>query len=490
MNKIRLHAPKSRSNLQVGILSFLIGLIVGRTSLGSMPLLVSSSLSKEITITRTTPSDIRFTIERNQRHGDQHVKTRTNTMTINTRILTAVFGEVTVPLLRTLQELSNSQSSLTDSVDLLESKIAEFALTALESIRSTVDIQTAIELLKEPGPPTVWIHNASYGPKSEISGVGIPARADVKWLLEPLIHNSVLRIPREYPLVHLFGTKPKGQGGGGENFLDIDAETAAGPISVSIAARDGKLASDLVVSSARPSREIYMSTDEIQAELKRITTGKRGLEIGGPSHGFEEAYKVAASTDLVNFSEKTLWGTFKDGSTFNYKNGGTGIVHITDGSTLDGIDDSSYDFVFGSHYLEHLNNPVKALASMKRVLKTGGHAILILPRKEACFDHFRGLGLLEDLLVRYLHNVSESDMRYSNSEAWLLGNDLRSDPGAGTFEELQARTLRFPVNKAIHTMVYDLDLLEILAKSLSFEVVRMGMQTTKELHQWIFIKKM
>jgi hypothetical protein len=127
---------------------------------------------------------------------------------------------------------------------------------------------------------------------------------------------------------------------------------------------------------------------------------------------------------------------------------------------------------------------------MKRVLKTGGHAILILPRKEACFDHFRGLGLLEDLLVRYLHNVSESDMRYSNSEAWLLGNDLRSDPGAGTFEELQARTLRFPVNKAIHTMVYDLDLLEILAKSLSFEVVRMGMQKTMELHQWIFVKKM
>jgi SAM-dependent methyltransferase len=495
MSKTRLGAAKSWSRLQVGVLlcvSFLLGVIMGRNS-GPMPLWVSS-LSKEKTTTTstTTPSnmEIRFTVERNQKHRDQNLNTSSNKVTINSRILKAVFGEVTDPLLRTLQELSNAQPSLTESVDLLESRIAEFAFMALESMRSTLDMNNTINLLKEPGPPTIIIHNASYGPKSGVSGKGIPTRADVKWLLEPLIHNSVLRIPRDYPLVHLFGTKPKGEDGGGENFLDIDAETAAGPVSVSIEAPGGKLASDLVISSARSSREIFLSKDEIQEELKRITTGKRGLEIGGPSSGFEEAYKTAATTDLVNFSEKTLWGTFLDGSTFNYKGGGTGIVHITDGSTLDGIDDNSYDFVFGSHYLEHLNNPFKALASIKRVLKTGGHAVLILPRKEACFDHFRGHGLLEDLLVRYLHKVSESDMRYSNAEAWILGNSLSKDRGAGTFEQLQARTIRYPVNKAIHTMVYDFDLLEILAKSLSFEVVRMGMEKNKNLHQWIFIKKM
>ena len=249
----------------------------------------------------------------------------------------------------------------------------------------------------------------------------------------------------------------------------------------------GKLVSDLVISSARSSRHRLISKEDIQEELKQITTGKI---IGGPTGAFEEAYKTAATTDLVNFSENTLWGTFLNGSTFNYKRGGTGIVHITDGSTLDGISDSSYDFAFGSHYLEHLNNPLKALASMKRVLKTGGHAVLILPRKEGCFDHFRGHGLLEDILVRYLHNVSESDMRYSNTEAWILGNDLSRDRGAGTFEQLQARTIRYPVNKATHTMVYDLDLLEILAKSLSFEVVRMGIQKGANLNQWIFMKKM
>ena len=496
MDNRKFGAPTSRSHLQVGILlSFLIGLIVGRASSGPVTVLISSSHSEEIprTSTSTTPFDIQFTVQRDQRrHGDQNLKTphpRTNTTTINSRILTAVFGEVTDPMLRTLQELSNAQPSLTDSVDLLESQIAEFALMAMESMRSTLDVHTAIELLKEPGLPTIWIHNASYGPKSGISGEGIPTRADVKWLLEPLIHNSLLRIPSGYPLVHLFGTKPKGKGEGGENFLEIHAETADGPVSVSIEAPGGKLASDLVVSSTRPSREIYMSLDDIQEEMKRVTAGKRGLEIGGPTGDFAEAYKVANTTDLVNFSEKTLWGTFKDGSTFTYGEGGTGIVHITDGSTLDGIDDSSYDFVFGSHYLEHLNNPLKALASMKRVLKTGGHTVLILPRKEACFDHLRGFGRLEDLLVRYLHEVSESDMRYSNAEAWLLGNDLRLDPGAGTFDEFQARTLRFPVNKAIHTMVYDLDLLEILAKSLSFEVVRMGIQKDT-FHQWIFLKKL
>ena len=404
---------------------------------------------------------------------------------ISIRIMKAVFGDLTDPMIQSLNELAEAQPSLRKSVESLQSQINEFALRALETMSSHLDINATTILLKEPEPDTVTIIKASYGPTSGASGQHVATRADVKWILVPLIHNSVLRIPKAYPLVHLFGTKPKGEDGGGENYLDVEAYTTAGPFNVSIEVKDGKLVSELYISSAKGSKELFISAQDLNEVLISIATGKRGVEIGGPSYEFEGLYKIANSTDVVNFAENTLWGTFPEGSTFNYKQGGTGTVHITDGSTLDGIDDSSYDFALGSHYLEHLNNPLKALATLKRVLKTGGHVVLILPRKEACFDSPRGLSRLEEFIVRYLRDVSESDMRYSNSESWILGNDLRRDRGAGTFEQLQARTLRFPFNKAIHTMVYDLDLLENLAKTLSFEVVRMGVSQ----HHWIVMKK-
>lgn len=415
--------------------------------------------------------------------------TRTNSIgstDISIRIMKAVFGDLSDPMIQSLQELAEARPSLRKNVELLQFHINEFALTALESMSTHLDINATTVLLKEPEPATITIIKASYGPTtSDIVGQHVATRADVKWILIPLIHNSVLRIPKAYPLVHLFGTKPKGEDGGGENYLDVEAHTTAGPFNVSIEAKDGKLVSDLYISSAKGSKHLFISAHDLDEVLTSIATGKRGLEIGGPSHGFERVYKIANSTDVVNFAEKTLWGTFPEGSIFNYKNGGTGTVHITDGSTLDGIDDNSYDFALGSHYLEHLNNPLKALSTLKRVLKIGGHVVLILPRKEECFDSPRGLSRLEEFIVRYLRDVSESDMRYSNSESWILGNDLQRDRGAGTFEQLQARTLRFPVNKAIHTMVYDLDLLENLAKTLSFTVVRMGVSK----HHWIIMKK-
>ena len=44
-----------------------------------------------------------------------------------------------------------------------------------------------------------------------------------------------------------------------------------------------------------------------------------------------------------------------------------GTVYITDGSTLKGILDSSYDFVIGSHY------PLEALVAIRWITKPGGH---------------------------------------------------------------------------------------------------------------------
>jgi hypothetical protein len=61
-------------------------------------------------------------------------------------------------------------------------------------------------LLNQPDPPSIEILKASYGPKHNAA-----VRADVKWILQPLVFNSVLRIPKGTSLHPWFGSTPKGE---------------------------------------------------------------------------------------------------------------------------------------------------------------------------------------------------------------------------------------------------------------------------------------
>jgi SAM-dependent methyltransferase len=420
-------------------------------------------------------------------------KLKKSTLPSNKRLLRAVYGNASDEFIRIIHELATLRPVLKQGAEELESSMMEFARQALHSIDSDINVDEAILSLDEPEPPTVVIKRATYGPKlgTNIADRGVASRADVKWILERLIFNSVLRIPKGVSVAPFFGTTPKGQINGQPYTLDIEGETAnAGIVKVSIQAPEGILQSDLLISSAQPTQNIPINPDKLKDTLSLITKGKIGLDIGGPSSPIYQmdVYKGAVKTDVINFSEKTLWSTFQHGATFHYEGGGSGTAYITDGSTLKGISDSSYDFVIGSHYLEHLNNPLEALVAIRRVTKPGGHVILILPRKEACFDHLRGQSRIEDFIFRFLQKISATDMRYANLESWVYGNDLKRDIPAGSFYQLLARSIRYPDNRSIHTMVYDFKLLEALGKILSFEIILKGV--TKELHQWIiFFRK-
>ena len=124
---------------------------------------------------------------------------------------------------------------------------------------------------------------------------------------------------------------------------------------------------------------------------------------------------------------------------------------------------------------------------MKRVLKPGGCIILILPKKEVCFDRHRGITPLEDLLVRYLHGATESDMEYANIKSWLLGHDAALDRPAGVYSQMLARSIRFVENRGIHSTVWDLELLQNVALLLHMNVVAKAVQDG--LHQWIVLRK-
>jgi SAM-dependent methyltransferase len=53
-----------------------------------------------------------------------------------------------------------------------------------------------------------------------------------------------------------------------------------------------------------------------------------------------------------------------------------------DAQFLHGVADNSLDFVHSSHCLEHMNDPAEALQHWLRVLKPGGHLVVLVPDED------------------------------------------------------------------------------------------------------------
>lgn len=71
---------------------------------------------------------------------------------------------------------------------------------------------------------------------------------------------------------------------------------------------------------------------------------------------------------------------------------------IAELETLIGIGDESVDFVIANHVLEHVENPLLALATVGRVLKPGGCAFIALPDKRFTFDKRRAVTPLSHIV--------------------------------------------------------------------------------------------
>lgn len=53
-----------------------------------------------------------------------------------------------------------------------------------------------------------------------------------------------------------------------------------------------------------------------------------------------------------------------------------------DAQVLAGVADASYDFVHSSHSLEHMRDPTVAMLNWYRVLKPGGHLVMVVPDED------------------------------------------------------------------------------------------------------------
>jgi SAM-dependent methyltransferase len=71
---------------------------------------------------------------------------------------------------------------------------------------------------------------------------------------------------------------------------------------------------------------------------------------------------------------------------------------ISDLESMAGITDASQNFVIANHVLEHVENPLRALQSISRVLQPGGVAFIALPNKQYTFDKRRAVTPLAHII--------------------------------------------------------------------------------------------
>jgi len=158
--------------------------------------------------------------------------------------------------------------------------------------------------------------------------------------------------------------------------------------------------------------------------------GGRALEIGGPSAvfgsgGMLPVYPALDSVDGVQWTAHTVWHELDAGAGYRLDGERRGELHVIDGLDLNELPESSYDAVISSHVIEHLANPLRALAAWRRVTREGGHLLIVAPHMQGTFDRHRPLTSLEHMVEDFRRGTEEDDLTHLDETLQL--HDRRRD---------------------------------------------------------------
>lgn len=185
------------------------------------------------------------------------------------------------------------------------------------------------------------------------------------------------------------------------------------------------------------------------------------LEIGGPSRHFRRGhvfpiYGIAGRIDNCDYSTHTIWQQRSRDDLYRYDpKSPPGRLFICEGTDLRAIPDGQYDCILSCHVLEHFANPLQALLEMKRVVKTPGYLLHILPHRDGAFDHRRPITTLAHLQSDLASGKGEDDL--SHMPEILELHDYARDWLTPKPEFIR----RAPANAAyrsLHHHVFDTDL--------------------------------
>ncbi len=191
-----------------------------------------------------------------------------------------------------------------------------------------------------------------------------------------------------------------------------------------------------------------------EPELLAIAESLRGataLEPGGPSAlfgrtGLVPVYPRLEALDTLDYSENTLWSASSTGAVAPRRR------LIGEAGRLEQVPDGAYDALLASHVIEHLANPLGALAEWQRVLRPDGHLLLVVPHRDGTFDHRRPVTTLEHMLRDAELQTAEDDL--THLEEVLELHDLQRDPGAPNRSAFEQRCRENLASRGMHHHVF------------------------------------
>jgi SAM-dependent methyltransferase len=183
--------------------------------------------------------------------------------------------------------------------------------------------------------------------------------------------------------------------------------------------------------------------------------GARVIEPGGPSRlflarGIVPVYPLLGTLDVVDYAERTIWSHLEPGDPLN--NVRVRRRLIGEAGKLDQIADGAYDALLASHVLEHLANPLSALHDWKRVVHPGGLLLLVVPHRDATFDHQRPVTSLAHMRDDAEHTVGEDDLTHLDEARRLT--DLTRDPHAPSQAVFEERCRENATTRAMHHHIF------------------------------------
>jgi SAM-dependent methyltransferase len=153
--------------------------------------------------------------------------------------------------------------------------------------------------------------------------------------------------------------------------------------------------------------------------VHRWLDGLRGLEIGASAHNDFgiDARNVDRYGDMDTVykrEERKLCGRMRP------------VDVVAPGDALP-FDNRSVDFVFTSHVLEHIADPIGALAEWRRVSRR--YVLVIVPHRDRTFDRDRPLTPLHELLERRRAGLRSGEDRHWS--VWTCESFLAMCEAAG-----------------------------------------------------------
>jgi len=162
--------------------------------------------------------------------------------------------------------------------------------------------------------------------------------------------------------------------------------------------------------------------------------GRRVLEVGGPSWTFSAAglipvYPLLDTVDGVQWATRTVWHDLDPEQGYRPEGVRVGELHVMEGSNLGTLPERTYDAVISSHVFEHLANPLRALASWRRVTRPDGHLLMVVPHMAGTFDHRKPLTTLSHLIEDFEGAVEEDDLTHLEEDLRLHDRGRSIEPG-------------------------------------------------------------